>query len=225
MTFGGHLHFSINSDLSIMQTGFTALQCGSANYMGVEDGDYKYMINDTNMFDRDNVRTGYLVQVDQAGCVRILRLNFGLEGQIKEPFELIAPQDDGSHLLKYTWDRGDSNHNEAPVLTEDAITVTDNGDQVTADQALKVNLTFRAATDDDQVHNYAITIREDDRIIECERVLADFYKVLQPEDMDKEWSLTLDENKYYKGHTYEIMLVAGDDWGTASNIVKYIYAP
>ena len=31
MIFGGHVHFSINSDTSIMQDGFTSLQCGSVN--------------------------------------------------------------------------------------------------------------------------------------------------------------------------------------------------
>jgi len=61
-------------------------------------------------------------------------------------------------------------------------------------------------------------------IIETQRVLADFYKVLQPEDMKTEWAFTL-TGKYEKGEVYEIMLVAIDDWGVASNIVKYTYAP
>ena len=55
-------------------------------------------------------------------------------------------------------------------------------------------------------------------------MLADFYKVKRPDQMKDEWTFTL-TGKYYKGETYEIMLVACDDWGTASNIVKYIYQP
>ena len=85
---------------------------------------------------------------------------------------------------------------------------------------------FKAATDDDQVHAYALTVRnEEGLIIETERILADFYKVIQPEQMDTEWTVHLAEETYRRGMTYEIMLVASDDWGVVSNVVKYTYQP
>jgi hypothetical protein len=33
------------------------------------------------------------------------------------------------------------------------------------------------------------------------------------------------DGKYIKGETYEIMLVAADDWGVCSNVVTYTYQP
>jgi len=224
MTFGGHVHFPINSDLSIMQTTFTALQCGSVNYMSVEDGEYRDMNTAVSLTDREKIHNGYLVQVDKEGNVRVLRLNFAYKQEMKYPFVLRAPQEDGSHLLDYSWDRGSSAKNEAPVLPADAISIVDNAAETKGAQVTP-RLTFKAATDDDQVHSYAVTVRNSKQnIIETQRVLADFYKVLQPEDMKTEWAFTL-TGKYEKGEVYEIMLVAIDDWGVASNIVKYTYAP
>ena len=225
MIFGGHVHFPINSDLSIMQTDFTALQCGSVNYMSVEDGEYRDMNTPVSLTDRDTVHNGYLVQVDGNNNVRIIRLNFGFKREIKYPFVLKAPQADGSHLLDYGWDRGNSENNAAPVLAEDAISVADDAAGKAPGEQVTPRLTFKAGTDDDQVHAYAVTVRNAKGIIvETQRQLADFYMVIQPEQMKTEWSFTL-TGKYLKGETYEIMLVASDDWGVASNIVKYTYQP
>ena len=226
MTFGGHVHFPINSDLSIMQTDFTALQCGSVNYMSVEDGEYRDMNTSVSLIDRDTIHNGYLVQVDGSGNVRIVRLNFGLKREIKYPFVLQAPQADGSHLLDYGWDRGSAENNAAPVLAEDAITVVDNAAEVGNGLTVDAKVVFKAATDDDQVHAYALTVRnEAGTIMETERILADFYKVLQPEQMKTEWTVHLKDETYRRGMSYEIMLIAIDDWGFASNVVTYTYAP
>ena len=225
MIFGGHVHFSINSDTSIMQDGFTSLQCGSVNYMSNEDGEYRDSNSAVSLTDRETVHTGYLVQVDGNGNTRIIRLNFGYKKEIKYPFVLQYPQKDGSHLLDYGWDRGSAPKNQAPVLPADAISIADNSDKVEVGAMVKPRLTFKAGTDDDQIHAYAVTVRDDrGYIIETQRVLADFYKVKRADQMKTEWSFNLTA-KYYKGETYEIMLVACDDWGTASNIVKYIYQP
>ena len=68
------------------------------------------------------------------------------------------------------------------------------------------------------------TYNAEGKIVETQRVLADFYKVLQPEEMKTEWSFEL-SGKYLKGETYEIRLMAADDWGVAGNIVTYTYQP
>ena len=226
MIFGGHVHFPISSDVSIMQTNFTSLQCGSVNYMSNEDGEYRDSNTPVSLIDRETVHNGYLVQVDGSGNVRILRLNFGYKKEIKYPFVLKAPQEDGSHLLDYGWDRGSAPKNQAPVLAEDAITVIDNAAEVGNGLTVDAKVVFKAATDDDQVHAYALTVRnEEGLIIETERILADFYKVLQPEQMKTEWTVHLADETYRRGMTYEIMLVASDDWGVVSNVVKYTYQP
>ena len=86
-------------------------------------------------------------------------------------------------------------------------------------------LTFKAGTDDDQIHAYAVSVRDDrGYLMETQRVLADFYKVIRVDQMKDEWSFTL-TGKYYKGETYEIMLVAADDWGVPSEPVTYLYQP
>ena len=225
MTFGGHVHFPINSDVTIMQDGFTALQTGSVNYMSVEDGEYRDMNTKVSLTDRETVHNGFLVQVDASGAVRVLRLDFGFQSEIKYPFVLKAPQADGSHLLDYGWDRGESGKNEAPVLAKDAISVKDNAEGKAAGAQIGVKLTFKSGTDDDQIHAYAVSVRDaSGKLIETQRVLADFYKVVQPSDMKTEWSFMLD-GKYYKGETYEITLVAADDWGVCSNVVTYTYQP
>ena len=225
MIFGGHVHFSINSDLSIMQTTFTSLQCGSVNYMSNEDGEYRDSNAAVSLIDREEIHNGYLVQVDGGGNVRVIRLNFGFKAELKYPFVLKAPQADGSHLLDYGWDRGESAKNQAPVLSADAISVKDNAQGKAPGENVAVTLTFRSGTDDDQIHAYAVTTRDaNGKIVETQRVLADFYKVLQPGEMKTEWSFEL-SGKYLKGETYEIMLMAADDWGVASNIVTYTYQP
>ncbi len=223
--FGGHVHFPISSDTSIMQDGFTSLQCGSVNYMSNEDGEYRDSNSDVSLVDRETVHSGYLVQVDGNNNVRILRMSFSYKNEIKYPFVLQAPQADGSHLLDYGWDRGSSEKNEAPVLSADAISIVDNSAEKAVGEKVTPRLTFKAGTDDDQIHAYAVSVRDDrGYLMETQRVLADFYKVRQPDQMKDSWSFTL-TGKYYKGETYEIMLVAADDWGVASNVVTYIYQP
>ena len=223
--FGGHVHFPISSDVSIMQDGYTSLQCGSVNYMSNEDGEYRDSNSDVSLVDRETVHSGYLVQVDGNNNVRILRMSFSYKKEIKYPFVLQSPQADGSHLLDYGWDRGSSEKNEAPVLAADAISVVDNSADKAAGEKVTPRITFRSGTDDDQIHAYAVSVRDDrGYLMETQRVLADFYKVRQPEQMKDSWSFTL-TGEYLKGETYEIMLVAADDWGVASNVVKYIYQP
>ena len=225
VAFGGHVHFPIHIDLSIMQTTFTSLQCGSVNYMSVEDGEYRDMNTKVSLVDREEVHNGYLVQVDGSGNVRVIRLDFGVGEEIKYPFVLKAPQADGSHLLDYGWDRGESAKNQAPVLAEDAISVKDNAKGKAPGEKVSVTLTFKAGTDDDQIHAYAVTTRNaSGRVVETQRVLADFYLVQDSSEMKTEWSFEL-TGKYLKGETYEIMLMAADDWGVASNIVTYTYQP
>ena len=165
------------------------------------------------------------MQVDGNNNVRILRMNFGYKKEIKYPFVLQSPQADGSHLLDYGWDRGSSEKNQAPVLPADAISVVDNGAELEVGAQVTPRLTFKAGTDDDQIHAYAVSVRDDrGYLMETQRVLADFYKVKRVDQMKDSWSFTL-TGKYYKGETYEIMLVAADDWGVASEPVTYLYQP
>jgi len=224
ITFGGHLHFPISDERSIMQTSFTSLNCGSMSYMATEPGNYRHMMLGTVMDDCAKVSSGYLVQIDKNNNVRILRINFFLQELIKEPWVLMAPQEDGSHLLSYTKDRGSAENNPAPVLAADAITVTDDRDAVSADTPIRPHVKFKSATDDDQIHNYQLVITDENgQVVEQANLLADSYLRTDPADMRDEWALYMERGLYERGRTYTVSLTAWDDWGAQTETVTYTY--
>ena len=115
VAFGGHLHFPISDERSIMQDKVTNINCGAMSYMATDPGNYRHMRNGTVMKDCTKVSTGYLVQIDKNNNVRFLRMDFFREELIKEPWVIMAPQKDGSHLLSYTKDRGSAENNPAEI--------------------------------------------------------------------------------------------------------------
>lgn len=220
VAFGGHLHFPISDERTIMQDKITSINCGAMSYMAIENGNYRNMISGTVMADAWEVSNGHLVQVDEQGNVRIIRMNFALETTIKEPWVLPAPTSDGTHLQRYTKARGDAAHNLPPVLAEDAISVTDDGTD-----PLAVTLTFLSGSDDDEIHCYEAIITENGEEVEKIRLLADSYLRANPQDMKTSWTVALKENTYQKGHTYTVTLNAYDCWDGKSNDVVYTYTP
>ena len=224
VAFGGHLHFPISDERSIMQDKVTNINCGAMSYMATENAGFREMINATVMKDASQVSNGHLVQIDEDGNLRIIRVNFGLKKLIKEPWILPAPTADGAHLKCYTWERGSAEKNQPPVLAEDAIIVTDNAAWVT-DGALRTTLAFKAGTDDDLIHYYKVTITEGDQVVEEAKLLADSYLLASPADMKTLWTLELAADTYFKGHTYTIALTAYDSWEAESNTVTYTYQP
>ncbi len=222
VTFGGHLHFPIADERSIMQTAFTSLGCGSVQYMAIENGGYDDMQSITVMRDNGQVSSGYLVQIDGDGNVRFIRMDFQRQTTTKEPFVIEAPKADGSHLTKYGKDRGNAENNKAPSLSSGAITITDNAD--TEDDSLVVNLKFLAATDDDLIHHYLLEIYEGGNVVESHKILADFYLHGQVADMKKEYNLKLSYS-YARGGKYTVKLKAYDSWDAVSNEVVYNYEP
>ena len=225
VTFGGHLHFSINDERSIMQTSFTSLQCGAVSYMATDPGNYRHMLNGTVMKDCAKVSTGYLVQIDNNDNVRFLRVDFFREGLIKDPWVISAPQADGSHLLSYTKDRGSAENNPAPAFPANPIAVEDDSANRAVDEALKPALVFQSATDDDQVYKYTVEVTENGQTIESINLLADFYLHTSPAEMRKEWRINLERDTYYKGHTYVITITAADSWGAVSEAASFTYQP
>lgn len=224
VTFGGHLHFPLADERSIMQTNFTALGCGSVQYMAIEQGNYYGMANPgaTTMPDNGSVSSGYLVQVDGNGNVRFIRMDFQNKTTIKDPFVIETPKADKSHLTKYGTDRGDDAKNSAPVLSANAVSVKDNAH--TDDDVLSVTVNFTAGTDDDLIHHYVLQVLEGGAVKESYNILSDFYRHGKVSDMKKEYSIDLVET-YSRGAKYQIALVAYDSWGKESNKVVYAYEP
>ena len=222
VAFGGHLHFPISDERSIMQDKVTNINCGAMSYMAIENGNYRDMASVTVMKDASSVSNGHLVQLDEDGNLRIIRMNFGLHTTIKDPWILPAPTADGAHLKCYTWDR--AKKNTPPVMDKDAIFLADNAARI-PEGAVKPTLAFRAGTDDDQIHYYEVIITEGERIVETANLLADSYLHASPADMKTLWTLDLALDTYFKGHTYTIALSAYDSWGAKSNTVTYTYQP
>lgn len=219
VTFGGHLHFPINDERSIMQTAFTSLGCGSVQYMALEQGNYDGMANpgSTTMPDNQEVSSGYLVQVDAGGNVRFIRMDFQRHTTIKEPFFIEAPKADKTHLDKYSKDR--ANTNTTPVMADNAITVSDDNQEV-----LKVTVKFLAGTDDDLIHHYVLEVKENGALLETHNILSDFYRNGQVANMKTEYTVDIIEG-LSRGAKYDICVTAYDSWGAASNTATYRYEP
>ncbi len=208
MAFGGHLHFAINDERSISQTDFTALGCGSVSYLAIGATVEKQLGAEPERC--TDVSSGYLVQVDENGNVRITRMDFTNEGTFKQPWTVSAPKADKSHLTKYTSARADKNI--APVMPGSI------DSKVFLDGVMKVGLSFPAAKDDDLVHHYLVNVisAEEDKTTTY-KFFSDFYLHSQPEDMKDVFECTVPV--YGKGK-HKIEIVAVDSWGAKSNAVS-----
>lgn len=222
VTFGGHLHFPLNDERSIMQKTFTSLGCGSVQYMAIENGSYENMSSQTVMNDSYSVSSGYLVQIDASGNVRFIRIDFQNNASIKTPFVISAPKADGSHLKKYTSDRGNSENNQAPYFPENALVLDENSN--TDSETLNVTLKFKSAIDDDLIHDYSVKVTRNGAVVARYNILSDFYRHAQTEDMKDEWTLDFDNSIFSRGEKYVISVTAKDSWG-ASTVAELIYEP
>ena len=214
VTFSGHLHFPLNDPRSIMQTAFTSLGCGSVRYMAIEDGGYEDMAGATTMNDKDEFSQGLLVQIDGDGNMRITRMDFYHETTIGDAWIVESPKEDGSHLDKYTWERGDEQNNKAPVLSDaEVVQGTSTGTGV------RVSLTFAAATDENDgfAHHYVVELKNGvGATLMTKKLLADFYRHGDPADMKAEWEVSLGS---LAGGSYHVTVTAYDSWGAASEPV------
>jgi hypothetical protein len=209
VTFGGHLHFPINDERSIMQTAFTSLGCGSVRYLAIERG-YSNMASATVPKDAYSVSSGLLVQVDASGNLRITRMDFSNTSTFKTPWELEAPKATGSHLTKYSADR--ANVNIAPTITE-APTLNASVN-VTTGIVSGATVIVRAGADDDFIHHYKVTVKnETTGTVNVYNFLSDFYRHSKPGTMAATLEFPVDITASGK---YTVDVVAVDSWGAES---------
>lgn len=209
LTFSGHLHFPLNDPRSIMQTAFTSVGCASVRYMAIEDGGYIEMAGATTMKDKDIYSQGLLVEVDESGNMRLIRMDFYHEEVIGDYWEISHPVEDGEHLKKYTKERGSDENNSAPVLKGE---MSYSYRQVTQG-LLPLTISFEKAEDDEFAHDYVLTIYKEGKLRKTLKILADFYLHGSPNDMKQTW--TIDCGSFSEGN-YEAVLVANDSWGKSS---------
>ena len=207
MTFGGHLHFPINDERSIMQDKFTSLGCGSVRYLAIESGYAN--ANGTVPDKAHDVSSGLLVQVDANGHCRITRMFFSQNTTFKEAWEVSAPKADGSHLTKYTEDR--ANGNKAPVLSGELKFTPAADPDIAAG-----NISIAAGTDDDFVHHYVIKVidKASGTTVNTYNVLSDFYYTANPSDMGKDFSWSI---AALPAGEYKVVVTAVDSWDAVSN--------
>ena len=210
---GGHLHFPLNDERSIMQDTFTCMGDGCVTYMAIEAGGYEYMINRTVMRDRLEFSQNLLFELDNEGNCRIRRIDCYNKAEIKEPWELDAPNVNMTHLKKYTRERGSEENNGKPSMNGKTYIGERNEDGKSI-----VTLTFDSGVDDDFVHRYVITYYKNGTKLGEKRVLADFYKHPNPKDMKKSYTLDLCEKE--DGCTYTSEIYCIDSWDAKSNTIK-----
>ena len=213
VTFGGHLHFPVNDERSIMQTSFTSLGCGSVRYLAIERG-YSNMASATVPKDAYRVSSGLLVQVDAGGNVRITRMDFSNNSTFKTPWEIEAPKADGSHLEKYAQSRAESNI--APTLTG---TPTLKAEVNSATGVVSgATLTVPAGKDDDLVHHYKVVVKNNTTGANNTYLfLSDFYRHPLVRTMAKTLSYPL---SITEAGDYTIDVYAVDSWGAESGKIS-----
>lgn len=206
--FGGHLHFPLNDERSVMQTAFTSVGCGSVRYMAIESGGYENMTGKTTMRDSYRFSQGDLCEIDKNGAFRITRIDFYNDGIIKEPWILEPPQKDLSHLKRYGKDR--ANIAVAPYFEEGFFARVENSGEDT-------RITFPAAKDNDMVHHYNVNVCAK-YICKDIKILSDFYRHSQVCDMAKEISFLLGR-PYSSNDKICIKVTAVNSWGKESETV------
>lgn len=208
VVFGGHLHFPLNDPRSVWQGDFTVMGTASTRYMAIDNGAYDSMAGLTVMRDKDEFSQGLLLQFDNKGNMRAVRMDFYNQATIGEPWVMKHPVKDGSHLLKYDHKR-QAAANKAPVLKELKVAGIENG----------VSVEWTAATDDEFAHTYYITVRQGDKVVASRKVLADFYLHPQTSQMKRVWKRTIP----LEPGEYELSLYAVDSWGAESNSLSQTF--
>lgn len=204
--FGGHLHFPLNDPRSAWQGDFTVFGCASTRYMAIEPAGYEGVTSSTTVLqDSEEFSQGNVLQFDESGNLRLLRMDFYNGAVIGEPITLSYPVSTKDHLSKL-------NHttlsigNSAPSLSTMEVQVTDGN----------VSVTWAAGTDDEFVHHYELTLSRGSSEVAVKKVLADFYKHPQTSSMKDEWSLSFGQQDNGK---YTLSIVAEDSWGLRSEPV------
>ena len=218
ITFSGHLHFPIHDNRTIYQKDFTSLNCGSVQYMAIENK-YLQTGSKTTIDESSDISNGLLVQVDKKNNVKITRLDFTNNEVIKEPFYIPAPDlTNKTHLKSYDYDYFYTN-NTAPTFASNAgvsgVIVGEN-----------LEITFDAASDNDMVHHYAMEIKSlpGGKVTKV-NAFSEFYFYNQPEDFPQFYTMKVPYALPSGDTKYEIKVYAVDSVGAKSSALSYTYNP
>ncbi|MBQ9310118.1 MAG: metallophosphoesterase [Bacteroidales bacterium] len=209
VTFGGHLHFPLNDPRSIWQGDFTVMGTASTRYMAIDNGGYEDMAGYTVMKDKDEYSEGLLLQFDNKGNMRAVRMDFYNQTTIGEPWVMRHPS--AEPRSKYS-PASRKAANKAPVLS--GIECKDLGPA--KDGKHRIAVSWPAGEDDEFAHTYFLTIKRYGETVAVKKVLSDFYHEPRPSLMKKTWTRTLE----LAPGSYEFSLRAIDSWDAESNTVS-----
>ena len=196
--FAGHSHYPMENERSIYQDTFTCVDVTSMNYMSIEDGSKNY-----------DYQGALLVTVSGADKQIVIdryKINHGEEGdtaeKIKESWVLNLPLNPDE--FTYTDARAESR--TAPTFAEgSAVTVSD----VTQNT---IKVTFPAATHDDYVHAYNITVKNGETVALTQMVNGDFHKPVA----EQAASFSVKLSGLEAGVTYTVEVAAMESFGKES---------
>ncbi|MBQ7924141.1 MAG: metallophosphoesterase [Clostridia bacterium] len=148
INISGHTHYASNHELSIMQTTYTSFTPG-----GCADLDANTDTAETQSA-MPNPRTysqSAVLEVDVNNNVCITRIDNIKNTPIREQIIIPAPKADNSHLIPYSYTRGETN--SAPTFADGAApSISVSGTTAT--------VTYPKASDDDMVYSYRITVKD-----------------------------------------------------------------
>ncbi|MBQ9511454.1 MAG: metallophosphoesterase [Clostridia bacterium] len=206
IVFGGHLHFPLIDERSIMQTEFTSVGCGAVRYMAIE---HAYMFqHGYNVKNAYRFSQGLLCEVDSGGNVRITRLDF-LKGRIiKSPWMILKGE------KRYVMERMQTA--SAPCFDGDgnitARRLKNEMEQTTC------QLSFNAAYDADFVHHYEIAVEnEHGTVIMKRKLITDFFRVCSADEMAKRCSADVGD---ILREGYTVYIQAVNSWGKKSKPIN-----
>lgn len=201
--FSGHTHYVINDERNISQVdSYTQIQSGSTSDFYYDTAEYVETLPE----DRRSNAQGMLCEVDNQGCMRIMRYDFKRNQKIKDYWYLDACRADGSHLNRYTPEVRAAN-NQAPSFAAGAKLKVD-------ETATGANLTYGTATDDDMVYHYEIGVYKDGSAVTSVKSYSPWMMFPNLVNLPTERKITL---TYKAAYPYEVRIVAVDSFGLRSD--------
>jgi len=214
MSFGGHIHYTLDAETSIWQGDYTALGTSAVAYTCLEGGfnNAGGGIADVTMPDCTSLSQGYVLQVDSSGNVKVIRLDFTADKTIKQDFILLAPRADKSHLKTYNHQNRTANNSAPYWVKKDASIVLGAS---TSNNAQSAQISLTTALDDDCVYYYEVEIYRNGKLERTVKHVTDFYKATDFIRLTSTYKFSI--NFLSVNSNYKVVVRAVDIWGAKSD--------
>ena len=199
----GHLHYSANGADSIMQDGFTAINCPPIGYLVTDFGFYNLQKGIGAIPEEATDHpAGLLIEVDGNGTAKVTRYDFGLEQQIREPWVVPNPVTSGE--TPYSLHRRNIAPADFPVK-DLAVKL-----QPTTEGKANLSIDFSAATCDTDIFFYEVELIKDKVVYDIRRYMSDYHKFAKIEDCAKQ--IHIDCGEVETGKEFWVAVTPYDIW-------------